>query len=143
MSRNEILYVSYPLLPGVVKCGSCLRGRIRRYKSRCKVCDSMNLAFECLPPEQQLLVTKIDRKAAVIDENYVPACLRNLPIRKRRRRALNKAERGEQAAVLAALRDLYRDIKAKIRDNPEWTSGYNSALAVIETRIKQETERKP
>lgn len=63
MSRNEILYVSYPLLPGVVKCGSCFRGLIRRYKSRCKVCGAMNLAFECLSPEKQMLVTKIDRRA--------------------------------------------------------------------------------
>lgn len=76
-------------------------------------------------------------------ENYVPSCLRGLPVRKRPRRNLNAAERGQQAAVLAALRDLYRDIKAKIRDNPEWAAGYNSALAVIESRIKKEAERKP
>lgn len=76
-------------------------------------------------------------------ENYIPTCLRSLPVRKRPRRTLNKAERITQTAVIKALRDLYRDIKTKIRDNPEWTAGYNSALTVIESRIQQETERKP
>ena len=76
-------------------------------------------------------------------ENYMPACLRNLPTRKRPRRTLNKQGRAEQAATVQALRDVYRDIKTKIRENPGWERGYNSALAIIEARIQQEMERKP
>lgn len=47
--KREIQYVSYPLRPGVVKCGKCFRGRIRRYVQRCKVCGARNLAFENCP----------------------------------------------------------------------------------------------
>lgn len=75
--------------------------------------------------------------------NYIPKCLRNLPVQKRQRRALNKTERAQQAAIIEALREVYRGIQQKVRDNPGWTHGYHSALTVVEARIKQETERKP
>jgi ribosomal protein L9 len=81
-----------------------------------------------------------DRTLAV---NYVPKCLRNLPVQKRQRRALNKTERAQQAAIIEALRDVYRSIQQKVRDNPEWTHGYHSELTVVEARIKHEAERKP
>jgi hypothetical protein len=59
--KNEIQYIAYPLTPGVVKCGKCFRGRIRKYSSRCRVCGAKNLAFECLPPQTQTLVARTRR----------------------------------------------------------------------------------
>jgi hypothetical protein len=70
--KNEIQYVSFPLLPGVVKCGKCFRGRIRRYKSRCKVCGAMNIAFYCLPAETQLLAAEASRRKALPAEEWIP-----------------------------------------------------------------------